>query len=382
MPLDRLIEWRARHIEDPIERLKYLRTATSAHGPLQRAYALRPRKWQLLGAGLLLVTMGISAYSLVSHEKQQTVFTLQATAAGGMQLTPKVWMVQSTKDYETYSNGLRIENRYTVANQPFVPYPVFARRDLKTIPVQWNTKPAGIVFHTTESHMVPFEPEETREILRSAGGVLGWTRKNKSYHYVIDRFGVVFRVVQESDIANHAGLSIWGDERYAYVNLNHSFLGVAFETQSQPGQDMPTATSAQIHSARVLTEMLRSKYEITARNCVTHAQVSVNPSNMLIGYHTDWAGNFPFSELGLGDNYVEPPASIDTFGFTYDSSFVNATGSRFWQGLILSEEQVRAQAVSQGLAPIQYRKILQQKYKEILAALKVNVALKENSDEN
>ena len=99
-----------------------------------------------------------------------------------------------------------------------------------------------------------------------------------------------------------------------------------------------------------------------------------------VGYHTDWSSNFPFSELGLDDNYLEPPASIDTFGFSYDSTFINATGTRIWQGLILAEEQVRAQALGQGLSVTKYRKVLHQKYKEILAAEKTNSAVKEKSN--
>jgi len=42
----------------------------------------------------------------------------------------------------------------------------------------------------------------------------------------------------------------------------------------------------------MLTDMLRKRYGIPAGNCVTHAQVSVNPSNLLIGYHIDWASSF------------------------------------------------------------------------------------------
>jgi hypothetical protein len=155
-----------------------------------------------------------------------------------------------------------------------------------------------------------------------------------------------------------------------YVNLNHSFLGIAFETQTQVGQDLPSANPAQIRAARTLTEMLRAKYHIQSSNCVTHAQVSVNPGNMLIGYHTDWAGNFPFTEVGLRDNYTAPPASISAFGFDYDPVFVHATGVRIWQGLALAEDEVRADAIAGGLTVPQYRAILQKKYKQIIAALK------------
>ena len=55
--------------------------------------------------------------------------------------------------------------------------------------------------------------------------VLTFVQQNRSYHFVIDRFGQVFRIVYESDIANHAGNSVWADDSGIYVNLNSSFLG-------------------------------------------------------------------------------------------------------------------------------------------------------------
>ena len=43
----------------------------------------------------------------------------------------------------------------------------------------------------------------------------------------------------------------------------------------------PSITEPQIASAKLLTEILRARYRIPAHNCVTHAQVSVNASNIL-----------------------------------------------------------------------------------------------------
>ena len=120
------------------------------------------------------------------------------------------------------------------------------------------------------------------------------------------------------------------------------------------------------------------KYHIPQSNCVTHAQVSVNPDNMRVGYHTDWAGNFPFLEIGLNDNYAAPPPSIYAFGFEYDSVFVHATGVRLWQGLALAQDQMQTQAAARGISVSQYRAILQKKYKEILAALKAAEAANKN----
>ena len=374
--LNRFIDWRAKRIDDPLKRLRYLRSATSTSMPARRfAHSFRLRRIHLLAAGSLLAFLVISAYT-ISKRDTPIILPVPQFGAGGARVFPNVWLVDRTEKFEMYSNGLRIENSYAVSNEPRGSYPVFGRRHVEASPLEWRSNPAGIVYHTTESNDVPFEPEEAGKLQRVGANVLDRTRQYRSYHFVIDRFGRVFRIVKETDAANHAGWSLWGDDRVAYINLNSSFLGVAFETQTQQGE-LPSANAAQIHSARVLTEMLRSKYHIPASNCVTHAQVSVNPDNYLVGYHTDWASNFPFSELGLDDNYLEPPASIDTFGFSYDSTFINATGTRIWQGLILAEEQVRAQALSQGLSVGKYRKVLHQKYKEILAAVKTNSAVKE-----
>ena len=114
----------------------------------------------------------------------------------------------------------------------------------------------------------------------------------------------MFRIVNESDTADHAGHSVWADDRYFYVNLNESFIGISFEAQTGAGQRPGPCGDAQVRGAAMLTEMLRSRYKIPGRNCVTHAQVSVNPSNMQIGYHVDWASIFPFEKLGLPDNYA------------------------------------------------------------------------------
>ena len=85
-----------------------------------------------------------------------------------------------------------------------------------------GTEPAGIVFHTTESHLAPSE-EDQNQMLRSAGeGLLEYVRRRRAYHFVIHRFGRVFRIVRESDPANEAGNSVWVDQDWVYVNLNRS----------------------------------------------------------------------------------------------------------------------------------------------------------------
>jgi hypothetical protein len=128
-------------------------------------------------------------------------------------------------------------------------------------------------------------------------------------------------------------------------------------------------TAGQITAARMLTEMLRARHGIPPENCVTHAQVSVNPFNMRIGSHTDWARGFPFMQLGLPDNYAIAPASVYAFGFRYDEAFLEAAGGR-WKGIVAAEDQVRRRASEEKTEPARYRAMLQRRYKDITASLK------------
>jgi hypothetical protein len=382
------VEWQADRIKDPVARLRYLRRETASDPEIiqfvtgqsltDRSLRRFRTKWRAAAFLVVLASLLITGYKVTNPNDRIVSFPLRASAAS-IDVLPDVWQVDKTQDHETYSNGLRIDNRYAVSNQTRTFYPVYQRAAMEPSQPEWRSQIAGIVYHTTESDQARFEEGETPHLKRIGKDVLTFLQRMHCYHFMIDRFGQVFRVVQESDVANHAGHSVWADDQVVFVNLNNSFLGIAFETQTQQGQDLPAANPAQIHAARVLTQMLRAKYHIPAANCVTHAQVSVNPVNMLVGYHTDWSGNFPFLQVGLNDNYTAPPPSIYAFGFDYDPSFVHATGARIWEGLALAEDQMRAQAASQGLPVPKYRSMLQQKYKEIIAALKAIAAAKETS---
>jgi hypothetical protein len=189
-------------------------------------------------------------------------------------------------------------------------------------------------------------------------------QEERAYHYLIDRFGRVHRIVQEEDAAFHAGNSVWADDTGEYVRLNHQFFGVSLETQTRPGDELPEVAPSQIHSLRVLTEMLRARYNIPAGNCVTHAQVSVNPGNFRVGWHTDWAGNFPFEAVGLPDNYLRPLPAIAKFGFGYDPVFFAATGAAMWRGVVAAEDELRFRAAREGISVAELRRQLRQHYRE------------------
>lgn len=281
-----------------------------------------------------------------------------------------VWLAEETESYEWYSNGLHIDNTYRVPNEKRF-YQMLDRSSGMQPTTDWKSEPVGIVFHTTESPQAPFDPEQNSILQRLGKSLLSHIRDNRSYNFVIDRFGRVFRVVEEADAAHHSGNSVWADGRWVFVNLNASFLAISFEAQGT------SLTAAQVHAGRLLTQYLRSKYKIRPELCVTHAQVSVNPSNGRIGYHTDWASGFPFSDIGLTNNYDLPLSSITDFGFTYDEAFLQAVGDKVWRGLTLSEHGVEAGAKHRGLDVAAHRNALQERYRRLYASLKVTGALDE-----
>jgi len=386
----RAVYRRARWIPDPIERLRYLQRlarcgkirVTAANLPkvtkpgaavggcLPRAFsgilpASRPEPTPKVPIGpkitaLLLICI-IGPVQIVSDGTSRVRLEPDPPIKG--KSVASVWLVEGRKEQETYSNGLRIENQWAVAGRPRS-YVAFPRERLDSADFEHRIDPAGIVFHSTQSDEAPFEERHNSQLKLLGRSLLEYVREKRAYHFVIDRFGRVYRMVHEKDSANHAGYSLWADANWLYVSLNTSFLAVAFESQSRG------MTPAQMHAGRMLTEMLRAKYDIPGTNCLTHAQVSVNPGNMRIGYHTDWASGFPFFEIGLPNNYSHPLAALYLFGFDYDSTYLDVTGGTLRQALSTSERLVREQGLLRGISAARYKELLRERYRSKIAALK------------
>jgi len=366
-------ELRARQYHDPIQKLAYLRRVARKAALIRRPHLSWYSRVLLLlvflGARLQTVTevnAGLPHSNLAT--KTPDTSPIQSPNPLGA-----AWLVEHRQDYDLYSNGLRIENEFVTPNEPRS-YVIF--RD--GITSERYSKPAGIVLHTSESVQVPFTSEQNNNLTRIGRELLAYVSRHHAYHFVIDRFGRVFRIVPETDSANHAGNSVWADQEGVYLNLNHCFLGVSFEAQTRDINGGNYLSPSQIRSGRLLLEMLVSKYNIPLTNCITHSQVSVDPDTMTIGHHTDGSGDFPFQDLGLPDNYALPLPSLFVFGFDYDTRFLVLTGSRVWKGLMLADEQLRRDANSQHLSLDQHKEILRERYRTYIAKLKTLSILKEN----
>lgn len=348
-------------------------------GSLLLFYAYKVRF--LLGAlGLAVVAVcAIGIYSLVARAFHRSeVIVVQQSLRGSATTTDasiakllpdykpvKVWLVEQKDNFERYSNGLRILRDYETTNHRRG-YSIFNPAGEKITP-ELSHDPVGIVYHTSESDILPFVSENNDSIESHTRGLLSYVKTHKSYNYVIDRFGQVYRIVSDDQAADHAGNSIWIDRRGVYVGLNESFLGVCFETNSAASAGDEQLTEAQILAGRLLTQILRGRHNIDDADCVTHGLVSVNPENMLVSYHHDWVRNFPFEAMGLSDKYRVATASIGVYGFTYDDEIAKYAGGEIWPGAKLAAATFERRAEEAQVDVWQMRRQMRDLYREQLA---------------
>jgi hypothetical protein len=273
-----------------------------------------------------------------------------------------VWLVEHGDGFEVYSNGLRIDTSNTVSAEPRA-YRLFDRKG-GLLP-EVHDRPVGILFHTSESDVWPLQANFNENLRKSSVQLRRYVRQHKLYHYLIDRFGRVYRVVDEESKANHAGHSVWAQGDRIHLNLNHAFLGVSFETRWEGGRALPI-TQAQFAAGRNLSDWLRQRWEIPAEMCVAHGLTSVNPKKHLIGHHLDWARGFPFEAFGLPDQYGIEPASVALFGFVYDDDFLKVLGEP-WTGVRQAENALAEQAAREGRTVDEVRRDRQALYDSWLA---------------
>lgn len=269
-----------------------------------------------------------------------------------------VWLADRGPDWELYSNGLRIETAYAAKGTPR-DYRVHSRNG-ELLPTRLS-HPIGILFHTSESDLWPLEPGYEKEVRRGSEALLRFVKREQAYNYLIDRFGRVYRIVDDDSRAHHAGHGVWARGDEVYLDLNSAFLGVSFESRWEGGRTLPI-TRAQLIAGRNLTHYLRQRFAIAPEMCVTHGLASVAPKRGLIGYHLDWARGFPFAAFGLPDLYAQPLPSVALFGFNYDSEFLRVVGER-WPGLIAAETQLANEARERAVSLDQIRRERQTEYR-------------------
>jgi hypothetical protein len=407
----KLIEHYSKYIDSPVQRLKFLNNAFTDDHPrsgalriplvgslperarlvVELSKVLPPNKPAPLGvrltslayrlrflvyaasvvfvvsaaAGIVYVAARLITSISVSTEAKETAApgAHSVTSNGGGAVAAigseagisldRVWLAEQGDGYEFYSNGARVLTEFQTDGT----LRKFYRFDLDSMGsgvdnAEISSTPVGIVYHVSESDMLPFDNNYNSSLQNHSRQLLEYARLHRLYNYVIDRFGRTYRIVPDEDVANHAGNSVWSDGSSLWVNLSPSFLGVCFEGNSGEGNTVGAdgINEAQIYAARVLTAVLRSKYAIPDANCVTHGLVSVNPSNRLMGFHTDWVSGFPFEAIGLTDKYDVELTAISHLGFGYDRAYLARAGGNKWKGLERAEAVLKEAATRDGLS--------------------------------
>ena len=311
-----------------------------------------------LGAIALVGTIAMGVLILIPSTAARTVApAATASRARRTELPPSpelpepkapvpaaIWLVEKGTNYEQYSNGLRIDTEFSVHGEPRR-FRVFEQDGMRP---EVYEAPVGILFHTSESDVWPMEESYNENLRDSSRRLLHFLKNNQVYNYLIDRFGRVYRVVDDASKANHAGYSIWEAAGRYYLSLNNAFLGVCFETRWEGGRALPI-TAAQFTAGRSLTDCLRQRFGIPPEMCVGHGLTSVNPKKHLIGHHVDWARGFPFESFGLPDQYRLPPPSVAFFGFGYDDAFLNVMEEP-WPGVRSAEQGLLREAQQRGVS--------------------------------
>jgi N-acetylmuramoyl-L-alanine amidase len=272
----------------------------------------------------------------------------------------KVFFLEKKGNIERWSNRTKIRTEFETFNRPRRYHAI--PRGSDAIGGQLRSDIAGIVYHTSESHIVPYDSDYNEDILRSSQGLINYIRSKKLYNYLIDRSGEIYRIVRDDQAANHSGHSIWADSRYTYVGLNDSFIGVCFESTVNAASPKEILTREQILSGKELTDVLRNKYNLDDANCTTHGLVSIKPERMLVAFHHDWVRDFPFADMGLSDKYKIPPPNIRDYGFTTDDEIMIKLNGKLWEGASIAEAEFRKRAESANIDPQLLRENMRDRY--------------------
>ena len=311
------VELVARCIGDPVIRLRFLKAVA-----LPAPGGGRPGPWRALFHFLLLAIVPLTLIVALLVVRAAARVRAPEPWKPPVELLlpvptpalPEVWMVEKNASEEVFSNGLHIDTRFAVTDHPrsYLAFPVNGPSAGRAVR---RSVPAGIVFHTTESLQIPFEASRNSALKRIGESLLEYVGRRRSYHYLIDRFGRVFRVVAEQDAANHAGYSVWADDHWRYLNLNESFLGVSFEARTDEGHSDAHLSPAQVQIRRHVDGTAPRPLSNTGDE-LRHPPASFGqPRQHVVGYHTDWASGFPFEQMGLPDNYSLVLPAMVTFGF-------------------------------------------------------------------
>ena len=96
------------------------------------------------------------------------------------------------------------------------------------------------------------------------------TKKNKvSSHYLIDPKGKTYSLVEDKNIAWHAGISNWKKDK----NLNKNSIGIELQNTGLAGK-YEKFSNTQILALEKLIKILQFKYRVSSSNILGHSDIA------------------------------------------------------------------------------------------------------------
>ena len=90
-----------------------------------------------------------------------------------------------------------------------------------------------------------------------------------SCHWLITKRGILYKVVDESNAAWHAGVSYWRGER----NLNNNSIGIELENQGH-GRGYKSFTNSQLIILEALIKRILGQYKLKIINVLGHSDIA------------------------------------------------------------------------------------------------------------
>ena len=125
-----------------------------------------------------------------------------------------------------------------------------------------------------------------------------------SSHYLIDEDGKIFELVDENDVAYHAGVSYWR----GVEGLNQTSIGIEFINSAPFSKKFETA---QMQSGLELCKYLIAKYQIKAEQVVGHSDIAYNKENGMPDRKQDPSHLFDWQFLTLNGVGIFPDFSLN-----------------------------------------------------------------------
>lgn len=125
-----------------------------------------------------------------------------------------------------------------------------------------------------------------------------------SSHYIINNDGEIFNLVEEKDIAYHAGISFWNGE----FNLNKNSIGIEFFSLDPFTIGF---TKKQINSGIKLCQKIIKEYKIEAKNIIGHSDIAYNKETGFLDRKQDPSHLFSWKKLAQKNIGIWPDFKFD-----------------------------------------------------------------------